>query len=351
MPLQLGQNLQNNSAFNQGYGAAPNQSATGQQAGDSSVFGTSNSPGWLGSGQYVAPAYNINQTAFQNPAGNLAPAYQQQAQNYLAQANIPVNAQGSNLGGANYGNFNSGINGQQTAGQGQLGAAGMQAGIASRQLGLAGQYQNMAAGGGPSLATVMAGQQGAQNLQQQESMLGSARGAGNPAQAQLAARNALTGGQQQVAQNAVAGRTQEEMAALQGAGQQYGAAANTGANIGQTYGGAGSTFGNISGQGLQQAGQTLQNQQFNASQNNAVQQGNQQTNLAANTNLLQNLSAQDLAQLQAQMGGQQLGVQQQLGLDQTQQQAYASAAGNNSNVAGSIMGGLGGALGGLAGML
>ena len=104
----------------------------------------------------------------------------------------------------------------------------------------------MAAGQGPSAATVAAQQQGQQNLQSAESMLGSARGAGNPAQAQLAARTAQAVGANQVTQNAVTGRTNEEMAAM---------------------GAAGGLYGNVAGQGLQSAGLTQAGNQFNAGRN------------------------------------------------------------------------------------
>lgn len=258
-------------------------------------------PNILGMGMYVAPNYNINQGAMANPNYQGPQAYNNAVGNYLGAAGAPVTAQTASP--VTQTNYNTG-----TAGQ----------------LAMANKYAAMANGQGPSLATVQAQQQGAANLQSAESMLGSARGAGNPAQAQLAARNAQATGANQVAQNAVAGRTQEEMNAM---------------------GGATNAYGSVAGQGINSAQLTQQGNQFNAGQQNQIAQGNQANTLAANTNYLSNVTNQGLAQQQGQISGQQLGVQQQLGLGQIGQEAYASDAANNAKVAGSAMS----ALGGLAG--
>lgn len=253
--------------------------------GGGGLFGNSNNPGALGTGQYVAPSYNIQLGAFNNP--NFTPgAYNQAAAGFL-------------------GNTTGGV---------QAAASPYTAQGAQGQLGLAHQYAQMAAGNGPSLANVQAQQQGAQNLAGAESMLGSARGAGSPAAAQLAAQQAQAMGGQQVAQNAVQGRTAEELAAMQAQG---------------------GLLGSVAGTGLAQQGQQ-----------NMVAQGNQANNLAAQTSYLGSLGAQGLQQQEGQIQGQQLGVQQQLGLDQVQQQAYAAAAKGGSNLIGSALSGLG-ALGGV----
>ena len=97
----------------------------------------------------------------------------------------------------------------------------------------------------------------------------------------------------------------------------------------------GGLLGSVAGTGLAQQGQQ-----------NMVAQGNQANNLAAQTSYLGSLGTQGLQQQQGQIQGQQLGVQQQLGLDQVQQQAYASAAKGGSNLIGSALSGLG-ALGGV----
>jgi hypothetical protein len=268
-----------------------------------SLFGNSSQPGPLGTGMYQAPNYTIDQNATNNP-GYTPGQYNNQAANYLGNTTGVGGIQqgqqaAAQAAGGNYGNFNTGIQGQ---------------------LGLANQYGQMAAGNGPSLATVQAQQQGAQNLAQANSMLGSARGSGNPAAAQLASQNAMTQGQQQVAQNAVAGRTQEELGAM-----------NAQAGL----------YGNVAQQGLGQVGAQQQNAQFNANQQNQLGQANQANNLAANTNFLGSTGNMALAQQQGGLAGQQLGVQQQLGLGQIGSGAYQSAAANNKSLAGGIIGGLG----------
>ena len=73
---------------------------------------------------------------------------------------------------------------------------------------------------------------------------------------------------------------------------------------------------------------------------------NQGNTLAANTNLLNNTSAQGLAQQQGNISGQQLGVQQQLGLGTIGLNAYNDAAKQNTALAGAVMQGVGGLAGG-----
>jgi hypothetical protein len=248
-------------------------------------------PSMLGTGMYQDNPYNINQQAFNNPAGAFAGQLGMQlgqtgAGSFVANAGGPIQA---NTNAAT----TAGINGQ---------------------LGLANTYGQMAAGNGPSLANVQAQQQGQQNLAAAQSMLGSARGAGDPAAAQLAARNALTQGQQQVAQNAVQGRTAEELGALSAQGGLYGS---------------------VAGQGLQASGQA-----------NQIAQGNQATNLAANTTQLGAQQAADLAQQQGSIAGQQLGVQSQLGNSQIQSTAFNNAAQANTKLAGAALQGAGGLVGG-----
>jgi hypothetical protein len=285
-PPQLG-------APNAGVGLQPASTGGNQQ------------PGFFGNGAFQPTAYQINPNAFLNPAGNQGQNLSSELGNYAA-GNVGAPITAATSAPVNQGVYNQGIGGQ---------------------LGLAQQYQQMAAGGGPSLATITAQQQGAANLAQANSMLGSARGAGSPAAAQLAARNAAMTGQQQVAGNAVAGRTQEELAAMNAAGGLYG---------------------NVAGQGLQGTGQVLQNQQFNAGQSNLIGQGNQQANLGANQAYLGSLQAQDLAQLQAQQNQQQLGVQNQNNLNTVGQAAYANAAGHS--IGGQLVSGLQSAAGTAAGI-
>lgn len=260
---------------------------------------------FFGTGTYKPTGVNINEQDFNNP--NYVPGqYQQAYQNYLPNAAQGVTANTATAAGT--GDTNSTI---------------------GRQLGLANQYGQMAAGQGPSLASVTAQQQGEQGLKAAMSMLGSARGSGNPAQAQLAARQAQGNIANQVAQNAVLGRTQEELAAMAAQG---------------------GILGNVTGQQLQQQGITNQAGQFNAGQLNTIAQGNQQNTLNAYTQGLNSAGAQGLAQQQGTMGGQQLQAQSQLGLNQIQAQAYADAAARQQRVAGGVIQGLGGAVGGIFGL-
>lgn len=249
---------------------------------------TGNGPGptFLGGNMYDYQPYQIDYSAFQNPAGN----YGQQLGS--AAMNLPSNA------------------GTVQAASSPYTTAGTQG-----QLALAGQYGQMAAGHGPSLANVQAQQQGAQNLAVAQSMLGSARGAGSPAAAQLAAQQAQASGAQQVAQNAVQGRTNEELAAMQAQGNLLGSVASTGQNE-----------------------QQMQNQI--ALTNQAARQQALQQQLQA----YMSENAQQQAGAQA---GQQLGVQNSLGSGQIQSQAFNNAAVNQQKLAGSLFSGVGGLVGGM----
>lgn len=241
-------------------------------------------PDILGTGMYQAPDFQINGGAFNNPV-NSSNQFSNQLGSYLPSTTHGITA-----------------------------ATAAAPTAQANQLQLANTYGQIASGQGPNPALEAARQQGAANIAGAESVLGSARGAGNPAAAQLAARNAQAQGAQQIAQAAVPAEAQQQLNALGAQAGLYG----------------------------QVAGQQQGLNQFNAGQTNTIAQGNQGTNLAANTNLLGTLSAQDLAQLNANMSGQQLGVQQQLGLGNIGLQAYQNAAAGNRALAGSIMQGAGG---------
>lgn len=276
---------------------------TGQTTNPTS--GATNGPDMFGTGMYRPNAIGVNQDAFNNPVG--AQAGQQlgsELNNYLANTTQNVTAAQAAYGDQSV--YKQGLAGETN---------------------LANQYAQMAAGNGPSLAAVQAKQQGAANLAATESMLGSARGAGNPAAAQLAARNAAASGQQQVAQNAVMGRTQEELGAM---------------------GAEGGLYGNIAGQGLNE--QKLQQaiNQFNAGAQNQVAMGNQANTLAANTNYMGELGRQNLAQQEGQIAAQQLNAQTQLGQEQIQAQAWENAAKQNAGLLGSGASGVGTGVGMLA---
>jgi hypothetical protein len=152
-------------------------------------------------------------------------------------------------------------------------------------------------------------------------MLGSARGAGNPAQAQIAARTAQATGANSIAQNATLGRVNEQLGALSAAGGLYG---------------------NVAGEGLTQSGQDINQNQFNAGQTNNINQGNQTANLNANTTLLGATEGQNANAMNAAMQGQNLGSRNTLGFDQIASSAYSDAAKRNAALAGSVMQGVGG---------
>ena len=235
-----------------------------------SAQSTSGGPNILGMGQYQPGAIPINGQAFGNPlAGAAVPAGQAEIGNFL-------------------GNTTQGVTAASSPYTSQAGA-----GLG----GLAGQYAALAAGQGPSAATVAAQQQGGANLAATESMLGSARGSGSPAAAQQAAADAQAQGAQQIAANTVAGRTQEELGALGGLGQTYGA--------------------------LGQLGTTVQGQQ------NQVGLGNQANVLGANTNYLGSLQGIAGQEQQGQIAGQNLYANNALGQQQVAAGAYNNAAQNN----------------------
>lgn len=240
----------------------------------------------IGGGQPTAPTYNINTQAFQNPVGDTSYAWNQGMQNMLpATTGAAPTAQAAQAKGAqlNTGQF------QQAYGQEQ---------------GLAQQYAKMAAGQGPSLATVTANAQAQQGLNNTLAALGSQSGSSNPA---LAARAAVDAGSQasaQAAANAVQGRTQEELGALGAQGNLYNAMAGQASNIASENAQLAQNASQFNASNSQQAAianlnAALQNKQIN----------NQQYN-----QMMQLLQQQNLASFAAQQAGQQLGVQQQLGL-------------------------------------
>ena len=264
-----------------------------------------NSPSILGTGMYTPTNnFQINQSGFNNP--NYNPNQYGQAYNQL----------GSTTGTAPVATATPSASPYT-----QLGLQG--------QTNLAGQYGAMAAGQGPSLATVQAQQQGAANIQAANSVLGSARGAGNPAAAQLASQQQLGQQNQQTAENAVAGRTQEELGAL---------------------GAEGSLYGSIGAQGLQSQQIGNQANQFNASAQNQAALQAQQLQLQAQTSQAQLASTQGLAQQQGGQAYNQLGVTQQTAENNNALTAFNDSATNNQAALKLGMQGAGAALGGLSGL-
>ena len=266
---------------------------------------TNPTPSILGTGMYQPTNnFQINSSAFNNP--NYNPNQYGQAYNQL---------------GSTAGTVPVATAAPSTSPYTQLGLQG--------QANLAGQYGQMAAGQGPSLAALQAQQQGAANIQAANSVLGSARGAGNPAAAQLASQTQLGQQNQQTAANAVAGRTQEELGAL---------------------GAEGSLYGNVAGQGLQAQQVGNQAGQFNASQQNQAALQAQQLQLQAQQAQANLASQQGLAQQQGGQAYNQLGVQQQTAVNQNALTAFNDAATNNQAALKLGMQGAGAALGGLSGL-
>ena len=272
-------------------GSLGNPFPSGAPAGSGTGGGSSD---LLGLGTYQAPGYAVNSAAFQSPAGPQGQNWNNAMQGMLGQTTgAAPTAQGPNLG-----QFNQNYGDQQA---------------------LAAKYGQMAAGNGPSMAAVQAAQQANTNQAQALSMAQSGS-AGNPALAKYQVGNQLAGAQQQASQQAVAGRTQEEMGAMQAQAGLYGQM-QTG--------------------GLNAANLGMQGSQFNAqmqAQQNALnaQQYNQYT---------ANLGQVNSQQLAANISQQQLGVQQQMQLDQIQSGAYQQGAQRQAGFMGGIMNSVGGALG------
>ncbi len=167
---------------------------------------------------------------------------------------------------------------------------------------LANQLGAMSRGYGPSMAQVQAQQSQQQGLANQMAMLGGQRGAGGGGMAAYQAQQMGAQGMQQAAQQAVAGRTQEEMAAMQAQGQLLGGM-NTQAQ----------QFAGNQAQLTQQAqlasmGAINAQNQFQAGLYQQTNQGNQQAQLAQESlnaqqynNYMSMLQQQNMAQYQGQM--------------------------------------------------
>jgi len=331
------------------------------------LFGDASTPGVMGTGQFVAQPNTINQQAFQNPVGD-------QSQNW--------NSGMGNMLGATTGQAaqagNTQLGAAQTYGGAQIGPTATYGGaqlnggqynqVYGQEQGLASQLGAQAQGLGPSVAQVTAQQQAGQNLQNQMAMLGSQRGSSNPALAQQAALNAGSSANQQAAQQAVLGRTQEELgaqqnlSALQGQmGSQATNFANANAGLAQQAGLA--NQGALNANNLAQAGMYqqagLSNQQdinqFGLQQgqmNQATTAANLQQQLAQGqlnaqqyNEYMNNLQGMNLAQYQGQMAGQQLATNQNLGINQINSGAYNNAASNRSSTTGGMLGALGSIMG------
>ena len=247
----------------------------------------------VGGGKYSVPDYTINQQDFQNPVGNQAGNWQQGMSNMLGATtgSAPVGS-AAQAGGAqlNSGQYN------QTFGQEQ---------------GLVGQYGQMAAGQGPSVAQNTANAQSQQGLNATLAALGSQSGASNPALAQRAAIDAGANAQAQATAGAIQGRTQEELAAMGAQTSLLGAMNNQATNF------AGANANLAQGNNQFNAGQN--NQMTLANLNNALQ--NKQINAQQYDQYMNLLQAQNMAQFNANQNYSQLGLQQLLCSSQINSQA------------------------------
>lgn len=363
------------------------------------IFGDEEGPGALGTGQYKAQPYNINQQAFQSPLGDQSGNWQAGMGGMLgATTGAAPQAKAAQLGGAaTYGGARVGPTAQ--AGLAQVGPTATYGGarldqsqfqnIMQQQQASANQQALQAQGLGPSIAQVQAQQQAQSNMQQQAAMLASQRGSSNPALAQQQALNAGAAAQQQAAQQAVLGRTQEVLSAqqqyanqLSGMGQQTAGWAGQQASLEQQA--QLQSMGALNSQNLAQAQLAQQGRQFDVGALNAQQlaqaqlyqqaglasqadinqfmlqqglmnqqanMGNMQAQLAQNqlnaqqyNQYMQMLQQANMAQYQGQMAGQQLEVGQVTGLAGPNQAGYANAAAARGKMAGGLMNAMGGAL-------
>src|SRR6266568_4231892 len=180
--------------------------------------GTHEDPGAFGTGQYVAPKYNIDRAAFDNPLGNkyIEDQYKSGMGNFYG-VSQPINAPTANAAqlGASKSYYGAAIS-PYVMSQGANINPAAQAYAAqlngqqynstyNQEQGLANQLSAQARGLGPSVAQAQAQQQAGQNLNSQLAFLGSQRGASNPAVAQYQAQQAGAIANQQAAQQAVLG--------------------------------------------------------------------------------------------------------------------------------------------------
>lgn len=310
----------------------------------------------------IVPQYSIDPNAYQNPVGDQAGNWQAAMANMLAATTGKAQQVG-----------NTQLQGPQTYGGATVGPTATYGGATigagqyndsyGQQQALANRLGAQAAGQGPSLAQVTAQQQAGQNLQSQMAMLGSARG-GNPALAQQQALAAGASAQQQAAQQAVMGRTQEALGAQQqqagilGAmNQEASGFAGQQAGLQQQAGLA--SMGAINSQNAAQAqlwqqagmGNQAATNQFGLAQGqmnqaaalanlqSALQQG--QINGTQYNNYLQMLSQQNAQQFAAQQANQSLNVNQQESIGATNAGVSSAQAQQGGQIAGAAMAGLG----------
>lgn len=211
---------------------------------------------------------------------------------------------------------------------------------------LANQLGAMAHGYGPSMAQVQAQQSQQQGLANQMAMLGGQRGAGNPAMAAYQAQQMGAQGMQQAAQQAVAGRTQEEMSAMQAQGQLLGGM-NTQA---QQFAG---NQAQLTQQAMLASMGAMNNQnQFQAGLYQQTNQANQQAQLAQQSlnaqqynNYMAMLQQQNMAQFQAGMAEESQNASNYLTAQGIDRGVAVQQANQNMQIGGAVAGLASGLLG------
>lgn len=291
---------------------------------------------------------NVNPAAFQNPVGNQASNWQQGMQNMLGATTGKAPQMGYvNAGGP-----------AQLGATATYGGAQMNGGQYNQTWGAQGNLANqlgaMAMGYGPSMAQVQAQQSAQQSLQNQMAMLGAQRGAGNPALAAYQAQQMGAQSMQQAAQQAVQGRTQEELGALQAQGSLLGnmnqeASQFAGNQAQLTQQAQLASMGAINAQNLAQAQMNQQQAQYQAGLYQQANQANMQglmsqegLNAQQYDNYMSMLQQMVTAQYQAQMAQQQQEASNYLTASGIQAGVGINQANLNANIAGSVAGGAAG---------
>lgn len=279
---------------------------TGSSGGSTPNYSQGNG-GFFGNQAYQTQNYNVNTDAFTNPVDNSTNT----SNNFATGANNLLAASG-----------NAAPQIAPTATS--AGAFPQTAGITTAGNTLLGIGTGAIPGAAATQAAATGQQQQANNL----SAIGSAMGTANPNLAgyRLGIQNAAT--QQQQAQAAATAGAQEQLGALNTAGSTLGSAAQ------------------ITQQNEQFNAQQINTQAYNQAQLQGQQLGLQGSELEAYINANATQIANTMSAAQA---GQQLQVQNNLGLNQIGSSATASAA--NHSIGGDVMNMIGSGVGAAAGLM
>lgn len=314
--------------------------------------GTANTPGVAyGAAPNPGAATNyptVNPGAYLNPVGDQSTNWNSGMQNMLG----ATTGQAAQMGYTNAG-APSNLGATSTYGGANINQAQFNQSYGAEGA-LANQYGQMAAGNGPSMAQLQAQQSAQQGLANQMAMLGAQRGSSNPGMAAYQAQQLGAQGMQQAAQQAVQGRTQEEMSALSSQGSLLGNMNNqasqfAGNQAQLTQQAQLASMGAINSQNATQAQLNQQQQQYQAGLYQQANQANLQASMSQNglnaqqyDNYMSMLQQMNLSQYQSNMAQQQqmssnyltsAGIQAGVGINQ---------ANLNANLAGSVAGGAAG---------